>query len=153
MGWIADYPSIDNFIYLFTTEGGKYGSYSCYSNPQVDKLFKQARSTVDETQRLNLYNEAQKLILADAPVRPGLHVPGRPRDQQPHRWLQLQLVRLGQHVERVGQVGLHGRLPRTGRLSRLHAVIHARRSAAAPRTVSRRKNGRARPRPKGYRTE
>ena len=51
MGWIADYPSIDNFIYLFTTEGGKYGSYSWYSNPQVDKLFKQARSTVDETQR------------------------------------------------------------------------------------------------------
>jgi len=70
MGWIADYPSIDNFIYLFTTEGGKYGSYSWYSNPQVDKLFKQARSTTDETQRMNLYNEAQKLILTDAPCVP-----------------------------------------------------------------------------------
>jgi len=70
MGWIADYPSIDNFIYLFTTEGGKYGSYSWYSNPQVDKLFKQARSTIDQTQRFNLYNEAQKLILADAPCVP-----------------------------------------------------------------------------------
>ena len=52
MGWIADYPSIDNFIYLFTTEGGKYGSYSCYSNPEVDKLFKEARSTTDETAAL-----------------------------------------------------------------------------------------------------
>jgi peptide/nickel transport system substrate-binding protein/oligopeptide transport system substrate-binding protein len=70
MGWIADYPSIDNFIYLFTTEGGKYGSYSWYSNPQVDKLFKQARSTIDQTQRFNLYNEAQKLILTDAPCVP-----------------------------------------------------------------------------------
>jgi oligopeptide transport system substrate-binding protein len=70
MGWIADYPSIDNFIYLFTTEGGKYGSYSWYSNPQVDKLFKQARSTIDEAQRFNLYNEAQKLILTDAPCVP-----------------------------------------------------------------------------------
>ena len=70
MGWIADYPSIDNFIYLFTTEGGKYGSYSWYSNPQVDKLFKQARSTIDETQRFNLYNEAQKVILTDAPCVP-----------------------------------------------------------------------------------
>jgi ABC-type oligopeptide transport system substrate-binding subunit len=70
MGWIADYPSIDNFIYLFTTEGGKYGSYSFYSNPQVDKLFKQARSTTDQTQRFNLYNEAQKLILTDAPCVP-----------------------------------------------------------------------------------
>ena len=70
MGWIADYPSIDNFVYLFTTEGGKYGSYSWYSNPQVDKLFKQARSTTDEAQRMNLYNEAQKLILTDAPCVP-----------------------------------------------------------------------------------
>jgi peptide/nickel transport system substrate-binding protein/oligopeptide transport system substrate-binding protein len=70
MGWIADYPSIDNFIYLFTTAGGKYGSYSWYSNPQVDKLFKQARATLDETQRYNLYNEAQKLILTDAPCIP-----------------------------------------------------------------------------------
>jgi oligopeptide transport system substrate-binding protein len=70
MGWIADYPSIDNFIYLFTTSGGKYGSYSFYSNPQVDKLFEQARATVDETARNNLYNEAQKMILTDAPCVP-----------------------------------------------------------------------------------
>jgi len=70
MGWIADYPSMDNFIYLFTTDGGKYGSYSRYSNPQVDKLYQQARGTVDDTQRYNLYNEAQKLILTDAPCIP-----------------------------------------------------------------------------------
>jgi len=70
MGWIADYPSIDNFIYLFTTDGGKYGSYSFYSNPEVDKLFQEARSTTDETQRFNLYNEAEKLIYADAPSVP-----------------------------------------------------------------------------------
>ncbi|HZL65282.1 MAG TPA: ABC transporter substrate-binding protein [Thermoleophilia bacterium] len=70
MGWIADYPSIDNFIYLFTTQGGLYGSYSRYSNPEVDKLFKQARSTLDQTQRFALYNQAQSLILADAPCIP-----------------------------------------------------------------------------------
>ena len=70
MGWIADSPSIDNFIYLFTTEGGKYGSYSWYSNPQVDKLFEQARSATDQAQSYNLYNEAQKLILTDAPCVP-----------------------------------------------------------------------------------
>ncbi len=70
MGWIADYPSIDNFIYLFTTDGGKYGSYSRYSNPQVDKLFQQARSTIDTTARNDLYNQAQKIILTDAPCVP-----------------------------------------------------------------------------------
>ena len=36
----------------------------------MDKLFKQARSTLDQTQRYDLYNQAQKLILADAPCVP-----------------------------------------------------------------------------------
>ncbi len=36
----------------------------------MDKLFKEARSTTDEAQRFNLYNEAQKLILTDAPCVP-----------------------------------------------------------------------------------
>jgi oligopeptide transport system substrate-binding protein len=70
LGWSADWPSIDDFIYLFTTKGGLYGSYTQYSNPQVDKLFSQARATADVTQANNLYNEAQKLILADAPCVP-----------------------------------------------------------------------------------
>jgi oligopeptide transport system substrate-binding protein len=69
-GWIADYPSIDNFIYLFTTDGGKYGSFTRYSNKEVDDLFQKARSTVDQQQRYNLYNEAQKIILTDAPCIP-----------------------------------------------------------------------------------
>jgi peptide/nickel transport system substrate-binding protein/oligopeptide transport system substrate-binding protein len=69
-GWIADYPSIDNFIYLFTTDGGKNYSYSFYSNPEVDKLLQEARSTIDDTERMNLYNEAEKQILADAPCIP-----------------------------------------------------------------------------------
>ncbi len=34
MGWIADYPSIDNFIYLFTTDGGKYGSLQLVQQPR-----------------------------------------------------------------------------------------------------------------------
>ena len=70
LGWIADYPSMDNFIYLFTTEGGQYGSYSWYSNPEVDKIYEQARGTVDDQQRYSLYNECEKLILTDVPAMP-----------------------------------------------------------------------------------
>jgi oligopeptide transport system substrate-binding protein len=69
-GWVADYPLIDNFVYLFTTKGGKYGSDTWYSNPQVDKLFTQARATPDIAQANTLYTEAQKLIMADAPCIP-----------------------------------------------------------------------------------
>jgi len=70
MSWVADYPSIDQFIYLFTTQGGKDDSLSRYSNPQVDRLFRQARGTLDPTTRNALYNQAQSLILRDAPCVP-----------------------------------------------------------------------------------
>jgi oligopeptide transport system substrate-binding protein len=70
VGWIEDYPSIDNFVYLFTTAGGKYGSYSYYSNKKVDQTFQQARATIDQTQRFALYNQAVKMALTDAPCVP-----------------------------------------------------------------------------------
>jgi oligopeptide transport system substrate-binding protein len=70
ISWAADYPSMDDYVYLFTTQGGRHGSFSRYSNPQVDKLFHQARATLDAATRDDLYNQAQSLILADAPCVP-----------------------------------------------------------------------------------
>jgi oligopeptide transport system substrate-binding protein len=70
MSWVADYPSMDEFIYLFTTAGGKDGSFGRYSDPQVDRLFRQARGTLDPATRSDLYNQAQSLILEDAPCVP-----------------------------------------------------------------------------------
>jgi len=70
MGWVADYPLMDNFIYLFTTKGGSYGSYTWYSNKEVDDLFQQARSTSDVAASNAIYNQAEKTILADAPCIP-----------------------------------------------------------------------------------
>lgn len=70
MGWVADYALMDNFIYLFTKEGGSYGSYTWYYNPKVDELFNQARETADVDAANALYNEAEKVILADAPCIP-----------------------------------------------------------------------------------
>jgi ABC-type transport system substrate-binding protein len=70
MGWVADYALMDNFIYLFTKEGGSYGSYTWYYNPKVDELFNQARQTMDNNEANAIYNEAEKVILADAPCVP-----------------------------------------------------------------------------------
>ncbi len=71
MGWIADYPSMDNFLYpLFQSSQARTGSYTFYSSEQVDALLQQARSTTDATQRQNLYAQAEKLILTDCPAMP-----------------------------------------------------------------------------------
>jgi peptide/nickel transport system substrate-binding protein/oligopeptide transport system substrate-binding protein len=71
MGWLADYPSMDNFLYpLFQSDQSRTGSYTFYSNSQVDDLLQKARSTQDAQQRYDLYSQAEKLILTDMPAVP-----------------------------------------------------------------------------------
>jgi oligopeptide transport system substrate-binding protein len=70
MGWGADYPDMSNFVYLFTTEGGQYGSYSFYSNKQVDDLYQQAQEQTDINKGYEMYNQAEALVLADVPTIP-----------------------------------------------------------------------------------
>ncbi len=88
MGWVADYPSIDNFIYLFTTKGGKYGSYTRYSNPQVDKLFTAGARTIDHDAALRPLQPGADAHPRGRSVHPGVHVPRLPRHQQPDRRVQ-----------------------------------------------------------------
>ena len=71
LGWSADYPSIDDFLYpLFQSSVSGTNSFAFYSNPTIDELLAQARGTLDQTQRLQIYAQAEKLILADVPVIP-----------------------------------------------------------------------------------
>jgi oligopeptide transport system substrate-binding protein len=71
MGWLADYPSMDNFLYpLFQSDQARTGSYTFYNNPDFDAKIQTARETVDETQRHQLYAEAEKMALTDIPAIP-----------------------------------------------------------------------------------
>jgi peptide/nickel transport system substrate-binding protein/oligopeptide transport system substrate-binding protein len=71
LGWLADYPSMDDFLYpLFQSGVSGANTFTFYSNPTVDKLLAQARGTLDQTQRLQIYAQAEKLILADVPIIP-----------------------------------------------------------------------------------
>lgn len=70
LGWIADYPSMDNFMQLFTSANSATLSYTFYKNPQFDALVSKARSTVDATARQDLYAQAEKMALTDIPVLP-----------------------------------------------------------------------------------
>jgi oligopeptide transport system substrate-binding protein len=70
MGWIADYPSLDNFLYPLFHSSQSATMYTFYNNPDFDKLVVEARQTIDQTQRENLYHQAEKMMLADAPCIP-----------------------------------------------------------------------------------
>ena len=71
-GWIADYPSPDNFLYLLfhSRHSGAGSIWTYYDDADVDRLLEEARATLDERQRLNLYAQAEKMVLTDAPVIP-----------------------------------------------------------------------------------
>jgi peptide/nickel transport system substrate-binding protein/oligopeptide transport system substrate-binding protein len=69
MGWVADYPSIDNFLFpLFQSKQAKTGSFTFYANTEVDNLLTKARATVDENARYALYQQIESIVMKDAPV-------------------------------------------------------------------------------------
>lgn len=66
-GWGADYPDPENFLssaYITGAGNNKTG----YSNPAFDALATQALSELNETKRLQLWADAQKIVVEDCPV-------------------------------------------------------------------------------------
>ena len=69
MRWSADYLDPQDFLSLLLTTTGSE-NHTGYSNPQVDALCKQADGESDQTKRLALYAQAEKLVVDDAPWVP-----------------------------------------------------------------------------------
>jgi oligopeptide transport system substrate-binding protein len=71
-GWIADYPDPQDFLdILFHSESRN--NDNVYSNPEVDRLLEEARGEQDFERRMELYQQAEEMILEDAPIVPLTH--------------------------------------------------------------------------------
>ena len=72
MGWIADYPDADNFLHvLFHSKNvGAGGNYAFYKNEEIDKKLEKARKMDPGKERIELYQEIESEIMADAPWVP-----------------------------------------------------------------------------------
>ena len=69
LGWEADYPDPQDFLdILFHTESEN--NNGAYSNAEVDSILEAARVEVDVVKRMDLYRQAEELIVADAPWLP-----------------------------------------------------------------------------------
>jgi peptide/nickel transport system substrate-binding protein/oligopeptide transport system substrate-binding protein len=69
MGWIADYPIFDNFMYsVFQSQSAN--NYSNYNNPEVDAAMTAARATTDTAERIAAWQAINKTIQADVPAIP-----------------------------------------------------------------------------------
>jgi peptide/nickel transport system substrate-binding protein/oligopeptide transport system substrate-binding protein len=69
LGWIADYPIMENFLYsLFYTDTGD--NYSKYSNAAVDAAILAARGETDDAARIVAFQNADDMIAEDFPIIP-----------------------------------------------------------------------------------
>ena len=71
-GWVADYPDPENFLDVLL-HSKSVDNHTNYANPEVDDLLERARTEQDQAKRFDLYNRAEKLIVADAPWIPLWH--------------------------------------------------------------------------------
>ena len=69
LGWTADYPIADNFLYsLFKSDSGD--NCSKYNNAEVDKALEAARSTLDDKERVAAMTAVSKMVGDDCPIAP-----------------------------------------------------------------------------------
>jgi ABC-type transport system substrate-binding protein len=67
-GWQGDNGDPDNFLYALLGGPSKgAGNTAFYENPEVDKLLVQATEVADQDERTKLYQQAEQLIVDDAP--------------------------------------------------------------------------------------
>ena len=72
MGWVADYPDPHNFLDILFYSGSENNIFE-YSNLSLDTLLDQAAIEQDGAVRLAMYQQAEQLVVDDAPCLPLWH--------------------------------------------------------------------------------
>jgi len=66
-GWCADYPDPENFIDVLFHSGAQQ-NLGHYSNPELDAILDAARVERDVSRRIELYQQAETMLVQDAPA-------------------------------------------------------------------------------------
>jgi peptide/nickel transport system substrate-binding protein/oligopeptide transport system substrate-binding protein len=69
LGWIADYPIMDNFLYPIL-QSASADNFSAYADADVDAKLDEARKLVDDDARVAMYQEINKTAGEAAPLIP-----------------------------------------------------------------------------------
>lgn len=68
--WIADYPDAENYLSVFYGKNPAPPNYTRYKNAAFDSLYENAIAEKNDSIRYILYQQMDRLIIADAPVVP-----------------------------------------------------------------------------------
>jgi oligopeptide transport system substrate-binding protein len=72
LGWVADYPDPHDFLDILFHSGSENNIFE-YSNPSLDALLDQAAIEQNRTVRLAMYQQAEQMVVDDAPCLPLFH--------------------------------------------------------------------------------
>jgi oligopeptide transport system substrate-binding protein len=72
LGWIADYPDPYDFLDILFHTGTENNIFG-YSNPSLDALLDQAAVEQNVSLRLAMYQQAEQIVVDDAPCLPLFH--------------------------------------------------------------------------------
>jgi oligopeptide transport system substrate-binding protein len=68
LGWCADYPDPQNWLSVYWKSSSSFASRIGYASTDLDTLLNQADSTIDPTERMQYYADAQKMLTDTSPV-------------------------------------------------------------------------------------
>lgn len=68
--WMGDYADAENYLAVFYSKNPAPPNYTRYRNPAYDQLYEAALQENNDSIRYSLYNQMDRMIVADAPVVP-----------------------------------------------------------------------------------
>ena len=68
MAWVGDYLDPSTFMKLMISDGGN--NQTGWANADYDRLVAEAKNTIDQTARYELYREAEQILIDEMPIAP-----------------------------------------------------------------------------------
>lgn len=68
--WIADYPDAENYLSVFYGKNPAPPNYTRYGHPEFNELYERSITITDDSARLSLYRQMDRMVINDAPVVP-----------------------------------------------------------------------------------
>jgi oligopeptide transport system substrate-binding protein len=68
LGWCSDYPDPQNWLSVYFKSTTSNAEDIAYANDDFDALVNEADTTIDQATRMELYQQAQDVILEDSVV-------------------------------------------------------------------------------------
>jgi peptide/nickel transport system substrate-binding protein len=68
--WMGDYADAENYLAVFYSKNPAPPNYTRYSNPAFDQLYEKSLEENNDSLRYQLYQQMDRIIVADAPVVP-----------------------------------------------------------------------------------